>query len=62
MLSNLNEKYLLKFISRTNEDFGKNKSSLFELLDSLGVKIPFSEENPVYDIITKLENCGICYE
>lgn len=60
MLSNLNEKYLLKFVSRANLEFDEN--NLFELLNSFGVKIVFNDENPVYDIIDKMEYCGICYE
>ncbi len=61
MLSNLNEKYLLKFMSNLNSGVDKNVS-LIELLNSFGVKIAFNDENPVYDIIDKLEYCGICYE
>lgn len=61
MLSNLNEKYLLKFMSNSNSGVDKNVS-LIELLNSFGVKIAFNDENPVYDIIDKLEYCGICYE
>lgn len=62
MLSNLNEKYLLKFISSANAQCDCENGSLIELLNSFGVKIVLSDENPVYDIINKMEYCGICYE
>ena len=62
MLSNLNEKYLLKFISSVNAQCDCENCSLIELLNSFGVKIVLSDENPVYDIINKMEYCGICYE
>ncbi len=62
MLSNLNEKYLLKFVSNTGLGVESENANLIELLDSFGVKISFNDENPVYDIIDKMEYYGICYE
>ncbi len=62
MLSNLNEKYLLKFVSSANPDVEDKSSNLIELLNSFGVKISFNEENPVYDIIDKMEYYGFCHE
>ena len=54
MLSNLNEKYLLKFISSANTYNDAGGVSLLELLNSFGIKLSFNEENPVHDIIDKL--------
>ncbi len=62
MLSNLNEKYLLKFVSNAGLGVESENANLIELLDSFGVKISFNDENPVYDIIDKMEYYGICYE
>ncbi len=62
MLSNLNEKYLLKFISNANTGFDSYDKSLIDILSSFGIKIAFKNENPVYDIIDKLEYFGILYE
>lgn len=62
MLSNLNEKYLLKFISNINSGFDVDTNSLVVLLNSFGVKIKSANDNPVYDIIDKLEYGGVFYE
>ncbi len=61
MLSDLNEKYLLRFMSCANSPSEK-EVCLMDLLCSLGVKINFKNENPIYEIIDKMEYCGICYE
>ncbi len=62
MLSNLNEKYLLKFISNENNIIKSDSDTYIELLDSLGVKLKFKSTNPVYDIIDSLEYGGVIYE
>ncbi len=50
---NQNEKYLLRFISMTNDDVS-NKDNLLETIFSLGIKIHFNNQNPVYQIIDEL--------
>lgn len=62
MLSNLNEKYLLKFISNENNIIKSDSDTFIKLLDSFGVKTKFVSTNPVYDIIDNLEYGGIAYE
>lgn len=62
MLCNLNEKYLLKFISNANFSDGVEKKDLLELLCANGIKVKFDSINPVYDIIDKFEYSGIYYE
>ena len=52
MLSNQNEKCLLKYISGRDE--APIKSELFDLIVKLGIKIEFKDNNPVYKIIDEL--------
>lgn len=62
MLVNLNEKYLLKYISNPESMTSLHKNELIELMGSLGIKIKFDSQNPVYDLIDRLEYGGIYYE
>lgn len=62
MLSNLNEKYLLKFISNENNIIKSDSDTFIKLLDSFGVKLKFKSTNSVYDIIDNLEYSGVIYE
>lgn len=62
MLSNLNEKYLLKFISNENNIIKSDSDTFIKLLDSFGVKLKFKSTNSVYDIIDSLEYGGVIYE
>lgn len=62
MLSNLNEKYLLKFISNENNIIKSDSDTFIKLLDSFGVKLKFKSTNPVYDIIDNIEYGGVIYE
>ncbi len=52
MLSNQNEKCLLKYISGADEV--PIKSELFSLIINLGIKLEFKDNNPVYKIIDEL--------
>lgn len=51
MICNKNEKYLLDFISGTNTL--KTKEFL-ELISEFGIKIKFSDTNPVYQTIDEM--------
>jgi len=62
MLTNLNEKYLLKFISNADIISHSSGSELLDLLSNLGVKIKFNNTNPVYDLIDMFEYAGMYYE
>lgn len=62
MLCNLNEKYLLKFISNSNLSVDDKGCDLLDVLDSCGIKIKFDSTNPVYDIIDMFEYSGMYYE
>ena len=48
MICNQNEKYLLKFISCAD------KNDLLEVICKLGIKLNFSNTNPIYQIIDEL--------
>ncbi len=50
---NQNEKYLLRFISMTNDN-DLEKDNLLETICRLGIKIHFKNYNPVYQIIDEL--------
>ncbi len=52
MLSNQNEKCLLKYISGADET--PLKSELFNLMLNFGIKLKFIDNNPVYKIIDEL--------
>lgn len=49
MILNQNEKYLLKFISSNNKD-----NDLLEVVYKLGIKLKFSDYNPIYQIIDEM--------
>ena len=53
MVCNQNEKYLLKFISNTNETI-KGNEELLDVVCKLGIKLNFKNSNPVYQIIDEL--------
>lgn len=53
MVCNQNEKYLLKFISNT-DNIAKGNEELLELVFKLGIKLNFKNYNPIYQIIDEL--------
>lgn len=53
MMLNQNEKYLLKFISKINNE-QERKDDLLHLLGRFGIKMKFSDYNCVYQIIDEL--------
>lgn len=59
MILNQNEKYLLKFISNTEDEKSK-KDELLSLIVNFGIKMKFSDYNPVYQIIDELSFS--CYD
>ncbi len=56
MISNLNEKCLLKFLSSTNSVDQKAKTKMVNLLKQFGIEIKFKNFNELYDIIDEYEN------
>lgn len=60
MVSNQNEKYLLRFISSSS--LSKNKDNdLLEVIYNFGIKLNFKNSNSVYQIIDEL-NYSNCYK
>lgn len=53
MVSNQNEKYLLKFISSQSSSLNKD-NELLSVIYKLGIKLNFRDSNPVYQIIDEL--------
>lgn len=53
MILNQNEKYLLKFISLNSYSSNK-ENDLLDVVYNLGIKLKFSDYNPVYQIIDEL--------
>ncbi len=62
MLNNLNESYLLKYISNNAETLEDNKMRLIKTINSVGGQIKFSNNCPVYDIIDSLHYASLNYE
>ena len=52
MMSDENEKYLLKFISSFEE---AKQEEFLKTIQKLGIKIKFNDYNPVYQIIDELQ-------
>jgi len=52
MMLNQNEKYLLRFISSADEK--NKKDDLLDVIINFGIKMKFSDFNPVYQIIDEL--------
>lgn len=50
---NQNEKYLLKFISKINDEQERN-NDLLHLINRLGIEMKFNDFNSVYQIIDEL--------
>ena len=61
MLTNLNEEYLLKFISNPENKNGTS-AELYRVMQNFGLKIKFNNSNSVYDLIDKFEWAGMYYE
>lgn len=62
MLTNLNEKYLLKFMSGVNTSLANEEVDICDVLKSFGVKIKFKNNNLIYDIIDSMEYAGFYHE
>ena len=54
MMLSRNEKYLLKFISNVNKQ-GQKQEDILSAIQKLGIKIKFSDFNPVYQIIDEMQ-------